>query len=132
MFVDGADTIRALSGFDFSEFQNVDKMFFEVREGQFTLVYDRTVVEAIKNKQPISNLPSAQLMLQYARYQLGEKKQEAFQIGVKLFGGKKRSEYDLTTDQVKFLKDRIGLIYGPVAYGRFLELIGDLTPVLEE
>ncbi len=78
MFVDGADTIRALSGFDFSKFQNVDKIFFEPREGEFVLVYDRTVIEAIQNKQPLNDLSSLKLMLQYARYQLGEKKPEAF------------------------------------------------------
>ena len=53
-----------------------------------------------------------------------EKKLAAFQIGVKLFS-KKLAEYDLTIDQVSFLKERIGLFYGPVVYGRFLELIGD-------
>lgn len=77
-FVEGADAIRALSGFDFSQYQNVDKIFFEQREGQFALVYDRTVVEAIQNKQPVSDNASLKLMLQYARYQLGEKKPEAF------------------------------------------------------
>jgi hypothetical protein len=30
-------------------------------------------------------------------------------------------------DQVSFIKERIGLFYGPVIYGRFLELIGDET-----
>ena len=79
MFVDGADAIRALSGFDFSEFQNVDKIYFEQREKQFALVYDRVVIEALKNKQPIKDSSSLRLMLQYARYQLGEKKQEAFE-----------------------------------------------------
>jgi len=78
-FVDEADAIRALSGFDFSKYQNVDKIFFEPREGQFVLVYDRTVVEAIQNKQPLNDLPSLKLMLQYARYQLGEKRPEAFE-----------------------------------------------------
>ncbi len=56
-----------------------------------------------------------------------EEKQQAFQIGVKLLGSKKRTEYDITTDQAGFLKKRVGTIYGPVVYGRFLELIGDLT-----
>ncbi len=37
----------------------------------------------------------------------------------------KLNEYSLTIDQVAFLKERIGLFYGPVVYGRFLELIGD-------
>jgi hypothetical protein len=53
-----------------------------------------------------------------------EKKLHAFQIGVKLFS-KKLEQYDLTVDQVGFIKERIGLFYGPVVYGRFLELIGD-------
>jgi hypothetical protein len=53
-----------------------------------------------------------------------EKKLQAFQIGVKLFS-RNLAEYDLTVDQISFLKERIGLFYSPVVYGRFLELIGD-------
>ncbi len=79
MFVEGADAIRALSGFDFSQYQNVDKIFFEPRQGQFVLVYDRDVVEAIQNKQLLNDPAPLNLMLQYARYQLGEKKPEAFE-----------------------------------------------------
>lgn len=59
-----------------------------------------------------------------------QKKLQAFQIGVKLFS-KKLDEYDLTIDQVTFIKERIGIFYGPVIYGRFLELIGDETVRLE-
>ena len=59
-----------------------------------------------------------------------EKKTQAFQIGVKIFG-KKLKEYDLTTDQVGFLKERIGLFSSPIVYGRFLELIGDMKPEAE-
>jgi hypothetical protein len=55
-----------------------------------------------------------------------EKKLYAFQIGIRLFS-KRLPEYDLTVDQVQFIKERIGLFYGPVIYGRFLELIGDET-----
>jgi hypothetical protein len=58
-----------------------------------------------------------------------EKKLYAFQIGVKLFS-KKREEYDLTIEQVSFLKERVGLFFSVVAYGRFLELIGE--PVVEK
>lgn len=53
-----------------------------------------------------------------------EKKQMAYQIGMKLLS-KKLDEYDLTIDQIAFLKERIGNFYGPIIYGRFLELIGD-------
>jgi hypothetical protein len=50
---------------------------------------------------------------------------KAFRIGNRL-SGKKRDEYDLTTDQIVFLKLRVGLVYlSPVVYGRFLQLIGD-------
>jgi hypothetical protein len=53
-----------------------------------------------------------------------EKKLFAFQIGVRLFS-QDLPEYDLTVDQIAFLKERIGLFYSPAVYGRFLELIGD-------
>jgi hypothetical protein len=53
------------------------------------------------------------------------KKLTAYRIGINLLGGKKRAEYDVSSDQVAFLKERIGMFYSPVVYGRFLELIGD-------
>jgi len=69
----------------------------------------RTAINAIDEKNPLT----------------AEKKVYAFQIGTKILG-KKLKEYDLTTEQVAFLKDRIGLFFNPVVYGRYLELIGDL------
>jgi hypothetical protein len=54
-----------------------------------------------------------------------EKKLFGFQIGIKIFG-KELEEYELTIDQIKFLKEQVGDIYGSVVYGRFVELIGDL------
>ncbi len=78
IIVDGEDAIRALSGFDFSKLQNVDKIFFESRENEFVLIYERGIVEAIKNKQLVNDQPLAHLILQYARYQLGDKNQGAF------------------------------------------------------
>jgi len=72
----------------------------------------RKVIEVALNAQDQAN-PLTQ-----------EKKVYAFQIGVKLFA-KKLEAYDLTVDQVQFLKERIGIFYGPIIYGRFLELIGD-------
>lgn len=53
-----------------------------------------------------------------------EEKIKAYRIGIRLLG-KKLVEYDLTTDQIVFLKDRLGQLTSPVVYGRFLELIGD-------
>lgn len=60
-----------------------------------------------------------------------EKKVFAFQIGMKI-SGKKMREYDLTVKQVSFLKERIGIFYGPIIYGRFCELIGDLSDTESE
>lgn len=61
----------------------------------------------------------------------GEKKLQAFQIGVKL-NTKKLELYDLTVDQIAFVKERIGVLYNPIVYGRFLELIGDEKVMVKE
>ena len=60
-----------------------------------------------------------------------EKKLRAFQIGVKL-NAKRLAEYELTVDQIVFVKERVGTFYSPVVYGRFLQLIGDETVKLED
>ena len=60
-----------------------------------------------------------------------EKKLKAFQIGVKL-NYKKLAEYDLTVEQIAFVKERVGLFYSPVVYGRFLEAIGDIAVKSED
>lgn len=78
LFIDGTDVIHALSDFDFSRYQNVDKIFFESGEGKIALVYDHAVAEAIKNNQPAVDLLSWPLILEYLKYQLGDKKPEAF------------------------------------------------------
>jgi hypothetical protein len=78
------------------------------------IVTFRTIIEQSLNAQSDAHPLTA------------EKKLQAFQIGVKLFT-KKLEQYDLTVDQASFLKERIGLFYGPVVYGRFLELIEDET-----
>jgi hypothetical protein len=77
-----------------------------------TVLTFRTVIENTLNSQSEQHPLTA------------EKKLHAFQIGVKLFS-KKLDQYDLTIDQVAFIKERVGFFYGPVIYGRFLELIGD-------
>jgi hypothetical protein len=97
---------------------NIDQsiMDFSGKEIQLegkTLTF-RTIIESTLNSHTDHNPLTA------------EKKLQAFQIGVKLFS-KKLDEYTLTIDQVSFIKERVGLFYGPVIYGRFLELIGDET-----
>jgi hypothetical protein len=84
----------------------------EIGEQEKTSLTFRSVIETTLNSQSEAHPLTA------------EKKLHAFQIGVKLFS-KKLDEYTLTIDQVAFIKERIGLFYGPVIYGRFLELIGD-------
>jgi hypothetical protein len=92
--------------------KNFDGHVIEIGEKEKTVFTFRTVIENTLNSQSESHPLTS------------EKKLQAFQIGVKLFS-KKLPEYDLTVDQISFIKERIGLFYGPVIYGRFLELIGD-------
>jgi len=78
MFVDAADTIRALSSFEFDELENIDKIYFEPTQGQFTLIFDRSVIDAIKERQKINQPGAAELLLEYIRYQLQNKNTDAF------------------------------------------------------
>lgn len=49
-----------------------------------------------------------------------EKKNQAFQIGIKLYSG---NEIDFTVDQLAFIKERVGFFYTPLIYGRICELL---------
>ena len=49
-----------------------------------------------------------------------EKKNQAFQIGIKLY---EKNEVDLTVDQAAFIKERVGIFYSPLIYGRICELL---------
>ena len=72
------------------------------------------------------------MSLQSEAYPLtAEKKLRAFQIGIKL-NARRLAEYDLTVDQVVFVKERVGIFYSPIVYGRFLQLIGDEAVKLED
>ena len=87
------------------------------------LDYDGTPIPGATFRQVFSNVlhsASQQDVL------TAEDKQKGFQIGVKLFE-KKLDEYDLTTDQIAYLKRRINVFHGELIYGRFLQLIGDLS-----
>lgn len=79
-FVDASAAIRALSSFDFTQFTNVDKIFFETREGELSLVYDRTVIEAIKTHKRVENPDSLKLLVEYLNYQLADKNLLAFEF----------------------------------------------------
>jgi hypothetical protein len=77
-FVDSRDAIRALSSFDFDQFENVDKIFFEGKQGEFALIYDRSVVDAIKTRAKVENPEALKLLTQYLNHQLADKNQSAF------------------------------------------------------
>lgn len=78
VFVDADDAIRALSSFDFSDLQNIDKIFFEPKPNEHYLIFDRSVLESMANGEKVENQDVAELMKKYLRYQLGDKNQEAF------------------------------------------------------
>lgn len=77
-FVDAHATIRALSSFDFSQFENVDKIYFEGKQGEFALIFDRSVVEALKARTKIENPDALKLLIEYLRSQLDDKNEDAF------------------------------------------------------
>lgn len=54
----------------------------------------------------------------------GEKKTQAFQIGLKLWGDK---EVDLTVDQLAFIKERVGIFHNALIFGRICELLEGKT-----
>lgn len=82
-----------------------------IKDGNADLTYRSVIENAIALQSQAESLTVAQ-------------KITAFRIGIRL-NRKKLDEYDLTIDDIKFVKDRIGIFYTPVIYGRFLELIGD-------
>jgi len=77
-FVDSRAVIKALSSFDFEQFKNVDKIFFESKQGEFSLVYDRVVIESIKTQTKIENPQTLELLIQYLIHQLNDKNKRAF------------------------------------------------------
>lgn len=49
-----------------------------------------------------------------------EDKNKAYQISVKLWGKKVA---DLTVDQLAFIKEKVGEVYGPLVYGRVCDIL---------
>ena len=58
--------------------------------------------------------------------QTAEDKLTIYQLGIKILA-KKRKFYTLTTEQVTFLTKRVEMFFGGLIFGRWKELIGDLT-----
>lgn len=80
IFVDNQDAIRALSGFNFKEIENVDKIYFERTQGDFSLIFDRGIIEALKSRKNVQNPEALKLLLQYLRFQLEAKSRQAFEF----------------------------------------------------
>lgn len=49
-----------------------------------------------------------------------EDKNKAFQISIKVW---QKKEIDLTLDDRKFIKDKVGAVYNPLIYGRVCEIL---------
>jgi hypothetical protein len=93
------------------------------------LNFDGTIIETggATNSVPLtmrSIIEQVLLAQQDGKPATAEQKISAYRIGLRLLS-KKLAEYDLTVDQVAFLKERTGIFASPIVYGRFLELIGD-------
>ncbi|MDB5204920.1 MAG: hypothetical protein JWP09_948 [Candidatus Taylorbacteria bacterium] len=77
-FVDTHAAIRALSSFDFEKFENIDKIYFEENQNNFSLIFDRSVVDAIKARANVENPDALKLLMGYLRSQLDDKSENAF------------------------------------------------------
>lgn len=99
-FVGSHDAIRALSSFDFDQFENVDKIFFEGKQGEFALIYDRSVIEAIKARQKVENPEALKLLIQYLKHRLADKNQGAFDF-IKTMGQSSGNLNWLSDDEAK-------------------------------
>jgi hypothetical protein len=79
MFVDADDAVQALTHIDFSQYTNIDVIFYEIKPGEFVVIFDRPVYEAIRKRLTIADPESAQLLNRNLRYMVADKNDEAFQ-----------------------------------------------------
>src|ERR1700685_2001032 len=79
IFVDPGDAVQALTNIDFSKFPNIDLIFYEARPGEFSLIFSRSVYEAIRKPADITDPGLIPLRNQCLRFMLASKKDEAFE-----------------------------------------------------
>ena len=80
MFVDPGDAIQAtLTNIDFGKLPNIDLIFYEARPGEFSLVFSRSVYEAIRKPADITDPGLVSLRNQCLRFMLADKKDEALE-----------------------------------------------------
>jgi hypothetical protein len=78
LFVDADDVIRVLSQQNPDDIPNIDRIIFEARPGEFSVVFDRRVIEAEKSGQLPSTAAERSLLTQQIRYRLLEHDVDAF------------------------------------------------------
>jgi hypothetical protein len=79
MFVDADDAVQALSAVDFSQFPNIDAIFYEVSPAEFVTIFDRSVYEAIRNRATLSSKALVSLLSLNLRYLLASNSDAAFE-----------------------------------------------------
>lgn len=79
LFVGANDAIQALTSVDFSQFTNIDLIFYETSPGDLSLIFSRSVYDAIRRRTVVTDAGLTRLLNQYLRYMLADKKDEAFQ-----------------------------------------------------
>ncbi len=70
----------------------------------------RTVISTAINATPMP--PAKQIS--------AEEKNKAYQISLKVWAKK---EVDLTVDQLAFIKEKVGIVYNPLVYGRVCDIL---------
>ncbi|HTS38879.1 MAG TPA: hypothetical protein VMH04_24605 [Candidatus Solibacter sp.] len=79
IFVDPGDAIKALTNVDFSTFPNIDLIFYETTPGEFSVIFSRSVYEAIREPAEVTDPRLIPLRNQCLRFMLADKKNEAFE-----------------------------------------------------
>jgi hypothetical protein len=80
MFVDADSAVQALTHIAFRQFTNIDVIFYEITPGEFVVIFDRSVYEAVGRRTAIADAGSAQLLNRNLRYMLADRNEEAFQF----------------------------------------------------
>lgn len=85
--------------------------------------YDGTPLIGPKEDKPVTYFEVLEMALnrQVEREVItAERKNQLYQITKKLYSG---NEVDFTPSQLEIIKERVGKVYGPLIYGRVLDLI---------
>lgn len=95
-FVSAGDAIHAVSNIDFTQFANIDRIYFEQKAGEFYQIFDRSVLDAVGGRSVTPEI--SPLLLETLRYKLGDKDPSAFDF-VK--------QQTITTSDMSWLDDDV-------------------------